>query len=372
VNNTYLAVLIIPELVGGTGMNLAPGVKSPDSSRLDYLGYIKHIDDKFPNENPNLYGMHANAEIGYLTEQGAKIFKTMQNTAGGSGGGGGGDIGACSPIITSLLETRPDDLPMLDIRAKLPPELRADPYVIVSFQESDRMNLLLGDIKRSLLELELGIAGALNISDKMEALAGALMFNKVSASWEKLAYPSLKPLALWYPDLIKRVSQLEQWTENIKLLKSTWLPGLFNPNSFLTAIKQVTARLKGLPLDFMTNRSFVSNWHESNDLPLEPALGGVFIHGLFLEGASWEEGKGPDEGYIADSKMNELHVDMPIMNIYSVHIEEMSWESMYHCPVFITSLRGATFVYQANLRMDADDNELRWVLAGAAMLLTED
>jgi len=146
----------------------------------------------------------------------------------------------------------------------------------------------------------------------------------------------------------------------------------FNPNSFLTAIKQVTARLKGLPLDFMTNRSFVSNWHESNDLPLEPALGGVFIHGLFLEGASWEEGKGPDEGYIADSKMNELHVDMPIMNIYSVHIEEMSWESMYHCPVFITSLRGATFVYQANLRMDADDNELRWVLAGAAMLLTED
>lgn len=33
---------------------------------------------------------------------------------------------------------------------------------------------------------------------------------------------------------------------------------------------------------------------------------GVHIHGLFLEGASWEEGKGDDEGYISDSKMKDI------------------------------------------------------------------
>ena len=32
---------------------------------------------------------------------------------------------------------------------------------------------------------------------------------------------------------------------------------------------------------------------------------GVHIHGLFLEGASWEEGKGDDEGYVSDSKMKD-------------------------------------------------------------------
>ena len=53
-------------------------------------------------------------------------------------------------------------------------------------------------------------------------------------------------------------------------------------------------------------------------------------------------------------------------------IDEMTWDQMYHCPVFITSLRGGTFVYLTNVRMDADDNEQRWILAGAAMLLTED
>ncbi len=123
--------------------------------------------------------MHQNAEIGYLTDQGVKIFKTLQATAGGSGGGGGGDISAVAPLIVAFLETTPAPLDMMEIRGKLPPELRSDPYVIVSFQESDRMNILLNEIKRSLLELELGIQGALNVTEKMEALAAALNLNKV-------------------------------------------------------------------------------------------------------------------------------------------------------------------------------------------------
>ena len=43
------------------------------------------------------------------------------------------------------------------------------------------MNILLTEIKRSLLELELGIAGALNVTDKMEALATGMGLNKVSS-----------------------------------------------------------------------------------------------------------------------------------------------------------------------------------------------
>ncbi len=182
----------------------------------------------------------------------------------------------------------------------------------------------------------------------------------------------MKSLGVWMPDVIRRVGQLTDWTAQINLLRSTWLPGLFNPNSFLTAIKQVTARQKALPLDFMANRCFFTNWNDISDLPADPPMGGVFLHGLFLEGASWEEGKGADEGYIADSKMKELYVTMPIINAFAVLTEDMSWDSMYHCPVFITGLRGATFVFLANVRMDADDVEVRWVLAGAAMLLTDD
>lgn len=74
------------------------------------------------------------------------------------------------------------------------------------------MNVLLGEIRKSLEDLRLGLTGALNITDSMEALSNALQFNKVPANWEKYAYFSKKVLALWYSDMIERVTQLVLWT----------------------------------------------------------------------------------------------------------------------------------------------------------------
>jgi len=372
VNNSYLSYLVVAECLSGA-MNLAPGFKSPDATKFEYADYVKYIETKFPPESPQLYGMHPNAEIGYLTAFGGRMFQTILATSGGSGGGGsGGGLGAVSPMITAYLEKCPEKLDMIDIRSRLAEE-DYTPYVIVSLQESDRLNLLLHKIESSLLELELGIAGALNVTDAMEALAKALNLNKVDANWDKLGSPHLKALAVWFDDLIQRANQLVAWTDNKDLLKSTWVSGLFNSNAFLTAICQVTARSTGQPLDFMNNRSFFTNWYEVSDCGMEPN-GGIFMHGLFMEGAGWEEGKGADEGYVTDSKMKELRVIMPIINGYAVHKDNVSWDCMYRCPVFITSLRGATFVAITNLRMDPDDDPsgLRWILAGAALLLTEE
>jgi dynein heavy chain, axonemal len=116
---------------------------------------VKYIEEKFPPEAPSLYGMHQNAEIGFLTNQGNHIFATIQNTAGGGGGGGGGDLGEAGPLITSYLSIAPENLDMIEIRSKLKDE-DYTPYVIVSLQESDRMNILLSKIKSSLVELEMG------------------------------------------------------------------------------------------------------------------------------------------------------------------------------------------------------------------------
>ncbi|KAF4733564.1 hypothetical protein FOZ62_017846 [Perkinsus olseni] len=369
-NNTYLATLIVPELL--QNMNLAPGFKSPDSNKLDYLAYTKYIDERMPPEAPQMFGLHPNAEIGYLTTQGAATFQTILELQGGSGGGSSGDMMAgVGEIITTYLESLPENLDMIEIRANI---TEWTPYIIVSLQESERMNILLSEIRRSLTELEMGLSGALNVTDAMETLANNLSLNKVNPAWEKRAYWSLKNLAGWYADLLQRVAQLNEWTTKLSLLKSLWISGLFNPMSFLTAVMQVTAREHSLPLDYMTNRCLFTNFTDpdgdfgSSNVPAQ----GVYCHGFFLEGAGWELGKGEEEGYVTDSRLKELHPVMPVLNVYAVHVDEMSWEGMYHCPVFITSMRGPTYVFQANLRMDADDTEARWVLAGAALLLTDD
>uniref|UniRef100_A0A7S1M867 Dynein heavy chain n=1 Tax=Alexandrium catenella TaxID=2925 RepID=A0A7S1M867_ALECA len=369
VNNTYLTVLVTPELL--VGGNLAPGFKSPDSGKLEYSHYVKYIEDRFPLEVPQMFWLHPNAELGFLTNTGTAIFKTIAEISGGGGGGGGGaDISAAQPIITNYMAQLPQDLDMIEIRGRLKPE-DYTPFVIVSLQESSRMNLLLSQMRSSMIELELGISGALNVTEKMEDLAGDLQLNKVNAIWTEKAYPSLKLLATWFADLLLRVDQVVQWTKVLELLKSIWISGLFNSMSFLTSNMQVAARSNNLELDFMTNRCRFYNTRDLNDIRGMPPKG-VNVHGLFMEGAGWEDGKGEDEGYITDSKMKDLHPVMPICNVYAVHIDEMDWNAMYHCPVFSTALRGATFIFQANVRMDPDDSETRWILAGAALLTQDD
>jgi len=372
VDNTYLAVLVTPELLNG--MNLCPafnqGFKSPDSTKMEYQGYVKYIEERFPIEQPQMYGLHPNAEIGFLTNQGISIFTTIRNISGGGGGAGGDDIGAAKVLIDSYMNQLPPNLDMIEIRGRLKEE-DYTPYIIVSLQESDRMNLLMSKLRSSMTELDLGISGALNVTEAMEDLANDLMINKVNGAWAALAFPSLKTLAAWFADLLLRAAQLVDWTNLLSLLKSLWLSGLFNAMSFMTAVMQTTARANQLPLDYMTNRCRFTNTRDISEITGQPA-DGVHVHGLYMEGSGWEDGKGEDEGYITDSKMKDLHPYMPICNVYSVHIDVMDWTAMYHCPVFATSLRGATFIFQANVRMDPDDDEKRWVLAGAALLTQDD
>jgi len=58
--------------------------------------------------------------------------------------------------LDEILEKLPDEFNMHEIQAKVPPEERT-PYVIVAFQECERMNMLTNELKRTLKELALGL-----------------------------------------------------------------------------------------------------------------------------------------------------------------------------------------------------------------------
>ena len=48
------------------------------------------------------------------------------------------------------------------------------PYIVVAFQECERMNQLTAEIRRSLKELDLGLKGELTITSDMEELSTSL------------------------------------------------------------------------------------------------------------------------------------------------------------------------------------------------------
>merc|ERR1719499_533985 len=186
-------------------------------------------------------------------------------------------------IVDDILDKIPDQFNMVEIMQKV--EERT-PYVIVCFQECERMNLLTKEMKRSLKELDLGLKRELTITSDMEDLSNSLFFDQVPPSWAKLAYASLNGLSTWYADLLLRIKELENWTSDFNLPHSVWLPGFFNPQSFLTAIMQSTARKNELPLDKMCLTCEVTK-KQAGEMQANKSEG-AYTHGLFMEGARWD------------------------------------------------------------------------------------
>jgi dynein heavy chain len=60
-----------------------------------------------------------------------------------------------------------------------------------------------------------GMKGQLNITENMEKLADSMYINQVPALWEKYAYASKKDLLNWYDDLLLRIAQLDEYSEEL-------------------------------------------------------------------------------------------------------------------------------------------------------------
>jgi len=398
---TYLDVTFHEGLMSAA--ELAPKFNSPDPVGMTFSSYSQYIERSLPAESPPLFGLHPNAEIGYLNVMADTLFGTILKISAGSASAGGSSSMQLRQTVEDLINKCPHKFDLNSIADRAKPLLTESdgPFVVVATQEATRMNALLSSIKESLIELKKGMNGQLNMSLPMEHLAEALGIFQVpgrdpfhQASWEKSAWPSKKGLSSWFSDLMARNTELRKWTDTLATPFALWLPGLFNPTAYLTAIKQVTARSKGMPLDSMSVETHVTKMlkvEEVNALGKMPE-DGAFVYGLFIEGARWLSGEeaeeiqynvsGTDcEGRLAESKLKELMPLMPVMYVKARKVEP-EWKptavgyirsdaDCYTCPVYATSARGGTFVTVATLKCE-EGTAPKWVLAGVSLLMQRD
>ena len=89
----------------------------------------------------------------------------------------------------------------------------------------------------------------------------ALVVNKVPQVWANLAYPSRRGLEGWIINLLQRVEQLNAFRDDpLNLPKVIMVSRFFNPQSYLTAIKQVvaaTANQKGGAASVELNKLYI-------------------------------------------------------------------------------------------------------------------
>jgi len=104
------------------------------------------------------------------------------------------------------------------------------------------MNALLVSITISLRDIALALKGELTATDEMEGVIDNLVLERVPMAWSKLAYPSSRGLSSWLTNLLARFEQLNNWKDEPSTMpKIVNIARLFNPQSYLTAIKQYTA-----------------------------------------------------------------------------------------------------------------------------------
>uniref|UniRef100_A0A6I8PBB0 Dynein axonemal heavy chain 17 n=1 Tax=Ornithorhynchus anatinus TaxID=9258 RepID=A0A6I8PBB0_ORNAN len=356
---SYLEEFIRPEMLEGD-VALAPGFLLPGS--MDYSGYHKYIDEVLPSESPYLYGLHPNAEIGFLAQTSEKLFRTvleMQPQDRQTG-----DATAATreekvkALVTDILERLPEEFDLAELVSRV--EERT-PFVVVALQECERINFLTGTIRHSLRELELGLKGELTMTSAMESLQSALYLDTVPEAWTKRAYPSMSSLAAWFLDLLSRIKELEMWTGDFGLPASVWLSGFFNPQSFLTAVMQAAARRNDWPLDKVSLQCDVTK--KSREDFGAPPREGAYVHGLFMEGARWDS----QVGVIAEARLKDLTPPMPVIFIRAVLGDKQDSRGTYPCPVYRTRQRGPTYVWTFNLK--TKEVASKWVLAGVALLM---
>ena len=141
-------------------------------------------------------------------------------------------------------------------------------------------------MKRSLIDIESAIKGYIVMSEVLDQMYLRIQNNQVPLNWSKVAYPSLKPLASWYKDMVQRLEFMENWLKEGNP-NSYWLPGMIFPQGFMTGVLQTHARKHKIAIDRLSF-TFQYLQEEGPDEMEDKPEDGVYIYGLFMDGARWD------------------------------------------------------------------------------------
>ena len=168
-------------------------------------------------------------------------------------------------------------------------------------------------------------------------------------------------IGFWYTDLLERDSQFRTWIFDGRP-NVFWMTGFFNPQGFITAMRQeVTRAHKGWALDGVVVFNEVTKM--SKDEVTAPPPEGVYIHGLYLDGAGWDR----RNAKLCDATPKVLFTMIPVIHIYAINSKDPQDSKLYVCPVY-KKPRRTDLTYITALLLKTVQSPDYWILRGVALL----
>uniref|UniRef100_A0A8D2NCT6 Dynein axonemal heavy chain 12 n=1 Tax=Zonotrichia albicollis TaxID=44394 RepID=A0A8D2NCT6_ZONAL len=355
-----------PDIIENPRYTFSPSGNYYAPPKGTYEEYIEFIKSLPFTQHPEVFGLHENVDIAKDLQQTKTLFGSLILTqGGGSQGTSGGGDSTLYAIADDILSKLPKDFDIESCLIKYPVRYEESMNTVL-VQEMERFNHLIRTIRITLINLKKAIKGLVVMDAALEALSGSLLIGKVPEKWAQHSYPSLKPLGSYIADLLARLKFLQDWYELGKPAVF-WLSGFYFTQAFLTGAMQNYARKHRIPIDLLGYEFEVIPKDTADTAPED----GVYVHGLFLDGARWDRAK----GILTEQYPKVLFDAMPIIWIKPAVKADIKKTNAYVCPLYKTSERkgvlsttGHSTNFVIALRLNTDQPVQHWIKRGVALL----
>uniref|UniRef100_A0A8C5KN64 Dynein, axonemal, heavy chain 8 n=1 Tax=Jaculus jaculus TaxID=51337 RepID=A0A8C5KN64_JACJA len=336
------------------------GYKIPLCKTLDqYFEYIQSLPSL---DNPEVFGLHPNADITYQSNTASAVLETITNIQPKESGGGVGETreAIVYRLSEDMLSKLPPDYLPHEVKARLIKMGHLNSMNIFLRQEIDRMQKVISILRSSLSDLKLAIEGTIIMSENLRDALDNMYDARIPQLWKRVSWDS-STLGFWFTELLERNAQFSTWIFEGRP-NVFWMTGFFNPQGFLTAMRQeVTRAHKGWALDTVTIHNEVLR--QTKEEVTTPPAEGVYIYGLYMDGAAWDR----RNGKLTESTPKVLFTQLPVLHIFAINSTSPKDPKLYVCPIYKKPRRtDLTFITVVYLRTVLSPDH--WILRGVALL----
>jgi dynein heavy chain 2 len=343
------------------GGEVADRLRMPSEFSYDEL--VRWSSDLDDEDNPNLFGLPANIERAVQKSKSTAITSQLRSLS----------ISGDSSLKFEREKWRTSLGPLIDVWGKLiggerlrdvekAPRGGQPVDVFVMFENETAAKLCLF-VDSAITSLKKVIYGSDLLTPEISTVGNSLIKGEVPASWEKI-WEGPEAALQYLQVLVGKKKALTSWAQRVskgRLLDGPLnLSDLFNPGTFLNALRQQSARKLSLSLE---ETKLVSSWEKAK-------ISGDFVveaDGIFIESAEVDRGVLIDVEATAPelARVPTLYLSF----VAAKDAEPYRGSDVLKLPVYSSPSRENHFV-DISIPVSRADEQDKWVLAGVALFLS--